>query len=172
MNRKKFGDFVRKQREKTGLSRRLYSMHLSRFPDRLEVSEPYLVNVELATSSPPTGKLFDWAAAMEIDPRLLFEALEEPFPLQEKPEKFIPLPYDFPAEDQKQVELYVKFLQYQPEFEKFLELTGAGVVTQDDATVRDKLDAFVREVQLNLQPAQPPDVEKNGDRDRAKNRVS
>lgn len=113
MNLERFGSFVRSKRSDAGLSRRVYAK-------KLGISESFLVDVEIGKSAPARERFFDWAPLMGVNPQVLFDELEEPMPGGKAPARAIEIPYDFSAEDQRQVELFIKFLQ----FTRMLEYKG------------------------------------------------
>lgn len=115
MNKERFGSFVRARRTAADLSRRLYA-------EKLGISESFLIDIEFGKSVPSKERLFDWAVVLGVSPERLFEELEEPIPGGKAPLRSIPIPYDFPGPALHQVEDFVKFLQYQSEFEQFLKL--------------------------------------------------
>jgi transcriptional regulator with XRE-family HTH domain len=137
VNKERFGKFLREQRVKVGLSRK-------ELAEAIGMSDRTIKAFELGDISPAKERLFEWAKVLEVSPRTLFEELEEPFPLEEAPPKFVALPDDFPNDLTRQVELYAKFLQYQEEFEQFLVLGG---YFDSDEKLQEDLDKFAREMQ-------------------------
>jgi transcriptional regulator with XRE-family HTH domain len=79
MNKERFGKFIRAKRTQSGSGRR-------EFAASLEISEPFLKDIEGGRSRPAAERLFDWAKVLQVDPKVLFEELEEPFPLEETPQ--------------------------------------------------------------------------------------
>jgi transcriptional regulator with XRE-family HTH domain len=144
MNKERFGKFIRAKRTQSGSGRR-------EFAASLEISEPFLKDIEGGRSRPAVERLFDWAKVLQVDPKVLFEELEEPFPLEETPPRFIRLPFDFPLEAQKQVERFAKFLQYEKEFDQFLALNGYFASEEE---LQESLDNFVRGVQEAFSPSE------------------
>jgi transcriptional regulator with XRE-family HTH domain len=137
MNRERFGKYLHARRVEKGLSRK-------ELADAVGMSDRSIKSIELGDTRPASERLFEWAKVLEVDPKVLFEELEEPFPLEETPQRFIPLPDDFPLEAQKQVERFAKFLQYEKEFDQFLALNGYFASEEE---LQESLDNFVREVQ-------------------------
>jgi transcriptional regulator with XRE-family HTH domain len=137
VNKERFGKFLREQRVKVGLSRK-------ELAEAIGMSDRTIKAFELGDISPAKERLFEWAKVLEVSPRTLFDELEEPFPLEEAPPKFVALPDNFPNDLTRQVELYAKFLQYQKEFDQFLALNGYFASEEE---LQESLDNFVRGVQ-------------------------
>jgi transcriptional regulator with XRE-family HTH domain len=141
MNREKLGEYIKSHRQERQMTQKALA-------EAVGQSVSYVYDIEAGRRvNLSRDKFFKWADALRVDPEEFFEAAGELFPLPEKPERFIPLPYDFPEEAQVQVERFAKFLQHEKEFDQFLALSG---YFDSEEALQESLDAFVRKTQTDF----------------------
>lgn len=137
MDKKEFGAYIKSRREALGMTQKKLG--------GLVGEEPvYVYSIEAGRFELGSEKFIDWAKALQVEIKEFYNQAGVPYPFEEKPEHYIALPDHFPPETKTQLETFVKFIQYQKEFEQFLKLYHAAPV-QFEGNVEDFVNNLISE---------------------------